>query len=54
MADGLKMCLCLTKISAVTIGELPATPNFHHVLPFVSEREQELDMVLQFDIASIE
>jgi len=46
--------VAFSKYDAVTIGELPATPNFHHVVPFVSEREQEPDMVLQFDIASID
>lgn len=45
---------CFAKFDAVTIGELPETPEFHKVLSFVSEREQELDMVLQFDISGID
>ena len=37
---------------AVTIGELPNTPNWRDVAVFVSAEAKELDMVLQFESVS--
>ncbi|EJT97970.1 alpha-glucosidase [Dacryopinax primogenitus] len=45
---------CFGRYDVVSIGECPNTPNFHDVLPFVSTKEKELDMVIQFDLASMD
>ncbi|KZO94962.1 glycoside hydrolase family 13 protein [Calocera viscosa TUFC12733] len=45
---------CFSKYDVVSIGECPNTPNFKDVLPFVSTQEKELDMVIQFDLASLD
>jgi alpha-glucosidase len=37
----------------VTVGELSLTPEPEGVLPYVSAREKELDMVFQFDITHL-
>lgn len=36
------------------IGELPDTPDFRDVLKYVGASVEELDMVIQFDLASID
>lgn len=38
---------------AVTIGELPNTPNWRDVLPYIAAKNKELDMVIQFDLAML-
>jgi alpha-glucosidase/glucan 1,6-alpha-glucosidase len=43
----------LLKYNAVTVGELPATPEVADVLKYVSEKEQQLSMVFQFDIVDV-
>ncbi|KZT58229.1 glycoside hydrolase family 13 protein [Calocera cornea HHB12733] len=45
---------CFSKYDVVSIGECPNTPDWKDVLPFVSTREKELDMVIQFDLASMD
>ena len=37
----------------VTVGELSLTPDPEGVIPYVSAREKELDMVFQFDITHL-
>ncbi|KAJ5760216.1 Alpha-glucosidase [Penicillium odoratum] len=43
----------LLKYNAVTVGELPCTPEVTDVLKYVSEKEQQLSMVFQFDIVDV-
>jgi oligo-1,6-glucosidase len=43
----------LNKYNAMTVGELPHTPEIADVLSYVSAREQQLSMVFQFDIVDI-
>lgn len=43
----------LLKYNAVTVGELPSTPEVADVLKYVSEKEQQLSMVFQFDIVDV-
>ncbi|KAL8293323.1 hypothetical protein RQP46_000024 [Phenoliferia psychrophenolica] len=39
---------------AVGIGELPDTPDYRDVLKYVSAKVEELDMVIQFDLAALD
>lgn len=39
--------------AVVTVGELSLTPDPEGVIPYVSAREKELDMVFQFDITHL-
>ncbi|KAJ5698110.1 Alpha-glucosidase [Penicillium macrosclerotiorum] len=43
----------LQKYNAVTVGELPGTPDITDVLKYVSAQEQLLSMVFQFDIVDL-
>ncbi|OOQ88779.1 Alpha-glucosidase [Penicillium brasilianum] len=43
----------LLKYNAMTVGELPHTPEVADVLSYVSEKEKQLSMVFQFDIVDI-
>ncbi|KAJ5580288.1 maltase [Penicillium hispanicum] len=43
----------LRKYDAMTVGELPNTPQVANVLKYVSAQEQQLSMVFQFDIVEI-
>ncbi|KAH8705868.1 maltase [Talaromyces proteolyticus] len=43
----------LHKYNAMTVGELPHTPQVADVLSYVSAREQQLSMVFQFDIVDL-
>ena len=44
----------LAKYDAMTVGELPCTPEPKDVLRYVSAKNQELSMVFQFDIVDID
>ncbi|KAF7719502.1 Oligo-1,6-glucosidase [Penicillium ucsense] len=48
-----EMSQILTKYNAMTVGELPHTPEIADVLAYVSEKESQLSMVFQFDIVDI-
>ncbi|KAI2787868.1 Alpha-glucosidase [Penicillium oxalicum] len=48
-----EMSQILTKYNAMTVGELPHTPEIADVLAYVSEKENQLSMVFQFDIVDI-
>ncbi|KAJ5611672.1 Alpha-glucosidase [Penicillium herquei] len=43
----------LLKYNAVTVGELPSTPEIADVLKYVSAEEKQLSMVFQFDIVDV-
>lgn len=43
----------LSKYGAMTVGELPHTPDVKKVLKYVSARERQLNMVFQFDIVDL-
>ncbi|OQE26396.1 hypothetical protein PENSTE_c005G00179 [Penicillium steckii] len=43
----------LSKYNAVTVGELPGTPEIADVLSYVSATEKQLSMVFQFDVVDI-
>lgn len=43
----------LNKYDAVTIGELPATPDPAHVLRYIGSGDKQLSMVFQFDIVDL-
>ncbi|KAJ5085208.1 Alpha-glucosidase [Penicillium argentinense] len=43
----------LGKYNAMTVGELPNTPQVEHVLRYVSAKEKQLSMVFQFDIMDV-
>lgn len=43
----------LNKYDTVTIGELPHTPDPHHVLRYVGSEDKQLNMVFQFDIVDL-
>src|SRR3569833_6759 len=45
--------MVLDKYDAVTVGELPHTPDPQHVLRYVGARDRQLSMVFQFDIVDI-
>jgi alpha-glucosidase len=44
----------LSKYKAITIGELPATPDPAHVRRYISAADPQLSMVFQFDIVDID
>ncbi|PYH99276.1 maltase [Aspergillus ellipticus CBS 707.79] len=48
-----EMAAILKKYNAMTVGELPLTPNPADVLAYVSAQESQLDMVFQFDIVEL-
>lgn len=43
----------LAKYDAVTVGELPGTPEIEKVLSYVSSQEKQLSMVFQFDVVDV-
>jgi oligo-1,6-glucosidase len=43
----------LDKYGAITVGELPNTPDPAHVLRYVSESARQLNMVFQFDVVDL-
>ncbi|PYI12655.1 glycoside hydrolase [Aspergillus sclerotiicarbonarius CBS 121057] len=43
----------LKKYNAMTVGELPLTPDIEQVLSYVSAKEGQLDMVFQFDMVHL-
>jgi len=43
----------LEEYGAMTVGELPLTPDVAKVLKYVSAREKQLNMVFQFDIVDL-
>ncbi|KAJ6103201.1 hypothetical protein N7486_005628 [Penicillium sp. IBT 16267x] len=43
----------LEKYGAMTVGELPQTPEVADVLAYVSARERRLSMVFQFDVVTV-
>jgi len=48
-----EMNCILSKYGAMTVGELPNTPDVAKVLKYVSARERQLNMVFQFDIVDL-
>ncbi|EFY95785.1 alpha amylase (glycoside hydrolase family 13) domain protein [Metarhizium robertsii] len=45
-----EMNAILARYGAITVGELPNTPDMEKVLRYVSAKEKQLDMVFQFDV----
>ncbi|KAL2169049.1 hypothetical protein VTG60DRAFT_6548 [Thermothelomyces hinnuleus] len=43
----------LTKYGAITVGELPCTPDTSRVLQYVSAKAKQLNMVFQFDVVDV-
>ena len=43
----------LSRYEAITVGELPCTPDLARVLRYVSAEAKQLDMVFQFDIVDV-
>jgi len=43
----------LTKYDAMSVGECPHTPDMKKVIQYVSAKENQLDMVFQFDVVDI-
>ncbi|KAM5341219.1 hypothetical protein ACJ41O_015328 [Fusarium nematophilum] len=43
----------LVRYGAITVGELPHTPDLARVLRYVSAEEKQLNMVFQFDVVDI-
>ena len=43
----------LSRYGAITVGELPCTPDPAHVLRYVSESDRQLNMIFQFDIVDL-
>lgn len=43
----------LNQYGAITVGELPNTPDPAHVLRYVSESDRQLNMVFQFDMVDL-
>lgn len=43
----------LTRYGAITVGELPNTPDLARVLRYVSAEEKQLNMVFQFDLVDV-
>lgn len=43
----------LSKYGAITVGELPNTPDPEHVLRYVSDSDRQLNMIFQFDIVDL-
>ncbi|KAL5316639.1 hypothetical protein ACEPPN_015688 [Leptodophora sp. 'Broadleaf-Isolate-01'] len=48
-----EMNAILRKHNAITVGELPHTPEMERVLKYVSAEAGQLDMVFQFDVADV-
>ncbi|KAK3182214.1 hypothetical protein K4F52_006583 [Lecanicillium sp. MT-2017a] len=48
-----EMNAILAKYGAITVGELPCTPETRDVLSYVSAEAKQLDMVFQFDIVDV-
>lgn len=48
-----EMNAILTKYGAITVGELPNTPDMARVLRYVSAEAKQLDMVFQFDLVDV-
>lgn len=48
-----EMNAILTKYGAITVGELPCTPDTARVLKYVSAKAKQLDMVFQFDVVDV-
>lgn len=43
----------LSRYDAITVGELPNTPDMARVIKYVSAKEKQLDMVFQFDVVDV-
>ncbi|KAJ6787626.1 hypothetical protein PWT90_08215 [Aphanocladium album] len=43
----------LSRYGAITVGELPCTPDMAKVIKYVSAKEKQLDMVFQFDLVDV-
>jgi oligo-1,6-glucosidase len=43
----------LSQYGAITVGELPCTPDPAHVLRYVSESDRQLNMIFQFDVVDL-
>ncbi|KAJ4251847.1 hypothetical protein NW762_011144 [Fusarium torreyae] len=48
-----EMSEVLERYGAITVGELPHTPDLERVLRYVSAKEKQLNMVFQFDVVDI-
>ncbi|OOF91909.1 glycoside hydrolase family 13 protein [Aspergillus carbonarius ITEM 5010] len=48
-----EMGTILKKYNAMTVGELPLTPDIEQVLSYVSAKEEKLSMVFQFDLVDL-
>ncbi|KAJ6442295.1 glycoside hydrolase family 13 protein [Purpureocillium lavendulum] len=48
-----EMNAILTKYGAITVGELPCTPDTQRVLKYVSAKAKQLNMVFQFDVVDV-
>ncbi|KAL2865901.1 alpha-glucosidase [Aspergillus lucknowensis] len=48
-----EMSEILNKYGAITVGELPNTPDLKDVLRYVSAESNELNMVFQFDVVTV-
>lgn len=48
-----EMNAILSKYGAITVGELPCTPDMAKVLKYVSAEAKQLDMVFQFDVVDV-
>ncbi|KAK4032134.1 glycoside hydrolase [Parachaetomium inaequale] len=48
-----EMNVILEKYGAITVGELPCTPDTQRVLKYVSAKAKQLNMVFQFDIVDV-
>ena len=48
-----EMNAILSKYGAITVGELPCTPDMSKVLKYVSAKAKQMDMVFQFDVVDV-
>lgn len=48
-----EMNAILARYGAITVGELPCTPDMDRVLKYVSAKAKQLDMVFQFDVVDV-
>ncbi|KZZ99639.1 Alpha amylase [Moelleriella libera RCEF 2490] len=48
-----EMNAVLARYGAITVGELPCTPDMAKVLKYVSAKAKQLDMVFQFDVVDV-
>ena len=48
-----EMNAILAQYGAITVGELPATPDREKLLKYVSAEAKQLDMVFQFDVVDV-